>query len=217
MTGNLSSLRLSFVLAVLVILFGCKSSAQDSLIVFIGSPIEVKAIPRRSADGSLRLDMEFEAKYKVEKVIFGNYSEPEIIFSAFDHYGFPQFASPSFKTVMLYLTRYREGLIHEKYQFYEVYPTADGRWAGCGDPYKYDEAHYREGAQTAHPIEFKPEVTFELTGLTASEIETRYPKKYFARRGPVVACIAGAYAEELFEVKRLGVLSSRGIFGNHGR
>jgi len=47
---------------------------------------------------------------------------------------------------------------------------------------------------------------------TEEEIEERYPKAHFTRKGAVVACKAGAYAEELFAIKRHGVLASRGIF-----
>ncbi|MGH9196158.1 MAG: hypothetical protein ACRD1T_10510, partial [Acidimicrobiia bacterium] len=140
---------------------------------------------------------------------FGTYGETEIQFIAFDHYGRPRFANHD--TVMLYVSRYNGRLIHEKYQFHNVYRTADGRWAGCGDPYQY-EPEVQPGALRAKSIDFRPKVTFSVSGLTPDEIEKRYPSEYFSWSGDVVACIAGAYAEELFEVKRNGVLKARGVF-----
>ena len=64
----------------------------------------------------------------------------------------------------------------------------------------------------ARAIEFRPQVTFSVVGLTGDEVKKRYPPEYYIRRGNVVTCMAGAYAEELFEIKRDGVLKARGVF-----
>jgi hypothetical protein len=91
----------------------------------------------------------------------------------------------------------------------EVYPTMDGRWAGCGDPYRR-QADVHRGALQARPIDFKP-VTLDRARLTAGETES-YPSAYFSREGDAIRCRAGVYAEELFEIRRNGVLKARRIF-----
>lgn len=203
-------------LFLLATLFGlaCGEDVSSDLIAFVGQRIEVKSVantPPPSEPGTIVivLDQKFEARYKVLTVLFGTYDQGEIEFTAYDHYGRPAFEK--YDTVMLYVSRHDGRLFHQKYQFHDVYRTADGRWAGCGDPYQREPV-IRQGAVRATSIDFRPKVTFDVSGLTQDEVRARYPSQYFTRSGDVVTCVAGAYAEQLFEVKRQGVLKARGLF-----
>ena len=186
--------------ALLLILLAGAAPADDrssDLVVFVGERIEVRQVADTPPPGVLSLDLKFEARYEVHTVIFWAYTASEIRFTAFDHYGRPAFTD--YDTVMLYVSKYDGQLFHQKYQFSPVYRTANGRWAGCGDPYQHEPEVHR-GALRARPIDFLPEVTFSVSGLALDEVKKRYPSEYFVRRGDIVKCIAGAYAEQLFEI-----------------
>ena len=178
-----------------------------NLIAFVGKRIEVRKIP--DPENLDRFDEKFEARYRVLSVIFGSYLKREINFTAFDHYGRPAFAR--YDTVLLYVSSHRGKFYHEKYQYHAVYPTKDGQWAGCGDPYQNEPSVHRGDVQ-AQPIKFSPEVTFNLSRVNTEEIRQRFPSQYFEFRGIVAVCKAGVYAKELFEIKRRGVLRARGLF-----
>jgi hypothetical protein len=160
-------------------------NAERDLIVFVGKRLSVA--PQREASGT-SLDLKFEARYRVLQVVFGRYDRPEIAFTVYDHYGPPEFSR--YDMALMFVSRHKGKLYHEKYQFNPVYPTADGRWAGCGDPYRFDApVHKRDLKPVA--IRFATTVREETSGEP---------------------CTQGNYAEELFLVKKNGVLKARGWF-----
>ena len=181
--------------------------APGNLLAFVGKLVKIRKIP--DPKNIVRFDNEFEARYKVLSVIFGSYRGREIKFTVFDHYGDPAFAR--YETVLLYVSKHRDKFYHEKYQYHAVYPTQDGRWAGCGDPYQ-NEPSVHHGDLQAQPIKFSPELAFNLSGVKTEEIRERFPSRYFEFRGNLAVCKAGVYAQELFEIKRRGVLKARGLF-----
>lgn len=159
-----------------------KYDANRDLIVFVGKKLSVTAQPVEEDS----LDGKFEARFRVLRRVFGRYDKTEITFTAFDHYGKPAFAH--YETVLLFIARYKGKLYHEKYQFFPVYPTANGRWASCGSPDQWEGSYYH-GRLKPVPIEFAGNVVNEATGRT---------------------CTEGNYAEELVQLKKNGVLKSRG-------
>lgn len=184
-------------------------TTRENLIVFVGQRLDVEERDCPDVDGLPAFDHLFHAKYRVLQVLYGKYDGSEIEFDAYDHYGAPRFAD--FDTDVLYVSRCDDRLVHEKYQFQEVYRTADGTWAGCGDPYKYEPEVHR-GSIRARPVQFEPEVSFPIDGLTEEEVAEQYPKEYFRRSNGRMVCQAGTSLEELFEIKRAGVLKARGLF-----
>src|ERR1700674_563930 len=109
-----------------------KLDAKRDLIVFVGKKLNV--IEQPAEENSL--DGKFEARFRILQRVFGRYDEPEITFTVYDHYGEPGFAK--YDTVLMFVSRFEGKFYHEKYQFFPVYPTADGRWAGCGDADKWE-------------------------------------------------------------------------------
>ncbi len=189
---------------------GCGDAPGVGLIVFVGRRVEVR--PAGAAVPPLQhflLDQRFQATYDVLEVLCGGYTAPRIAFDVYDHYGTPAFAA--FETVLLYVSRQEGRLVHEKYLYDPVYQTADGGWAGCGDPYALETWAPSEVVH-AVPTQFKDDVSFSIRGLTDEEISQRYPPQYFARHGDRVTCVAGARVADLFTVKRLGPLTARGVF-----
>src|SRR5690606_18321373 len=128
----------------------------------------------------------FQARYRVLKLLAGEHGGEILEFTVYDHYGYPRFAQ--FTNALLFVSRWENRLYHEKYQFFDVYPTKDGRWATCGDPYKYEPPMHR-GRLKPERIEFAVAVRDNRTGQQ---------------------CTEGNYAEDLIRVKREGVLTARG-------
>lgn len=187
----------------------CGVAPGQNLAVFVGRKLELQEIQPDVPPGRLLMDEVFRARYKVLQVYCGDLTTPEVEFEVADHYGRPVFEN--FDTVLLFLSRAKGKWYHEKYQFQDVYATSDGSWAGCGDPYKY-ENDVNRGPLRARPIEFKQRVTFPLRGLSRDEIRERYPADLYERRGDRVLCRAGAPLDDLFAVKRDGVLKARELF-----
>lgn len=183
----------------------------DGLFVFVGEKLEVTEVPPapdppESGQLVIRLDYQFRARYRVLDRLCGEFAEDVIEFDAFDHWGFPAFAR--YKTVLLYVSLYGDSYIHQKYQFNDVYRTHSGEWAGCGDPYIREPEVHRGNFQ-AVPLEFVEPLLYSVVGLTEKQIADRFPSEYFSRDGDYVACKAGATANVLYTVKRLGVLKAR--------
>ena len=187
----------------------CGAAPGQNLVVFVGRKISVRPFQPPAEPGTVLLDDAFRARYRVLRVFCGELTSPEIEFEAYDHYGTPAFAD--FETVLLFVSREGRRFVHQKYQFANVYETTDGSWAGCGDPYQYEPDVHR-GRVEAKPRHFKRPVTFSVAGRSEREIRARYPSKFFVRRGKTAICKAGASLEEIFAVKRNGVLKARGLF-----
>jgi hypothetical protein len=187
----------------------CGEDPADTLLVFVGRRINVQPAGDETPPGQpFLLDSKWRASYQILRILCGTYPADRIEFDVYDHYGTPAFAE--FETVLLYVSRYQGRLVHEKYMYNPVWETADGEWAGCGDPYALDDAH--RGQIRAVPIRFKREVSFPLANLTEPQIQERYPSEYFVRQGNRAVCRAGTGVQDLFTIKRDGFLRARGIF-----
>jgi len=153
------------------------------------------------------LDGRYQAKYKVLKNIYGDLKMDTVDFTVYDHYGMPKFSK--YKYVMLFVSDHCGKLIHEKYQYYDVYPTEDGRWARPGDPYQLDQKQ----AKLVKPIaiKFNNGLSFDITDLHPNRIKELYPEPYFKIVDNKALPLTGAYADELFSIKKDGVLKARGF------
>jgi hypothetical protein len=69
---------------------------KNTLFAFVGEKMDVQSLPvdPESMDGGIR------AKYEILLPVYGSYSGETIEFIAYDHYGWPAFAS--FKNVLLF-------------------------------------------------------------------------------------------------------------------
>lgn len=178
----------------------CEEKKPTNYYVFIGEKIDVKSEAQPYYCNILSMDNRYRANYKILENINGNYPQDKISFLAFDHYGTPQFSK--YKNVMLFVIEACGKLVHRKYQFFDVYKAKNGKWATPGDPYKYDE-FYKNKTVKAEKIEFDPNVFFDISGLTKTERNKIYPKKYYKIKGKKAIPIKGAYSENLLEIKKI--------------
>jgi CubicO group peptidase (beta-lactamase class C family) len=178
-----------------------KSERKNTLVAFIGEKIEVTEMPYKPGDFDLRV----KAKYKIIQLVYGNYSKDTIEFEAYDHYGTPAFSQ--FKHVLLYVSNYKGKYYHEKYQYDDVYKTRDGRWAGTY------QLSYDSPAIKPVKIDFVEEVSYPIISPVGYDRYDELPEPYFIRTGNKAVAVYGVYAEDLFRMKRDGVLTARGLFG----
>jgi len=89
-----------------------------------------------------------------------------------------------------------------------VYRTADGRWAGCGDPYDGGDIH--GSGVKAEPIKFASPVVFDIRNVPEFVRERKYPLPLFRYENETAVCEMGNYPDALARVMREGPL--RGVF-----
>ncbi len=181
---------------------------KNNLYVFVGEKISVEEFDSRTKENEFPMDQAFKAKYKVLQNIYGDYQKDTIEFEAFDHYGSPPFAK--YNTVLLFVSEYEGKLYHEKYQYFDVYKTKDGKWASCGDPYRFDDYHRKEVKLAK--LEFDKPLLFDLKEFKDKYIKAVFKEPYFRVNGNKAECLTGAYIEDLFIVKKEGILKARGLF-----
>ena len=183
---------------------------NNRLFVFVGHKISVDDLPNRkgSMDGS------FKAKYLVTQKVFGDFSNDTIEFVAYDHYGIPAFSK--YEDVLLFVSADSGTYYHQKYQYNDVYKTKDGRWAGA---YAWDDFEHEYNKKTKIKpvkIDFAKTVYYPLKMVTeqGDTLKRNLPKPYFKKVGDSAIAIYGNYINDLFILKRDGVLTARKIFNN---
>lgn len=148
-------------------------SNASELFVFVGKKIKVKKFPIPpvlNPDGEgviVSLDSGFNAKYQIIEKVHGDYPDKFIEFKAYDHYGYPNFAN--FKYSLLFVSLKQDGIYHVRDTFFDVYKTKNGKWATCGDPYKFDLG-YRKNIK-ATKLEFDKPLIFNIKSNCLQMIE----------------------------------------------
>lgn len=185
----------------------CEDTLPSNVYVFVGQKLKVDYEPEPYYCDVITMDSRFNAEYRILEQEVGNYSKDTISFTVFDHYGRPAFSK--YETVLLFVSEYCGKLYHEKYQYFDLYKTADGKWASPGDPYKYDSYHKKN--LTAQNIKFADTVWFDISKLSEAAINQQYPEPFYKIEGQKAIPVMGSYIDELITVKKDGVLKARKI------
>lgn len=188
----------------------CGNATPSNVYVFIGEKVQVNQEPEIYYCNYYTWDPKFKAEYKILKNVVANFPKDTIKFTVYDHYGTPHFSQ--YKNVLLFVSEYCGKLLHEKYQFFDLYQTVDGKWASPGDPYKYDNYHRKN--LTAKKMQFPDSVRFDISKLTQATIQELYPSPFYKIQGQYAIPVMGSYVEDLIAVKRNGVLKARNIILN---
>ena len=198
--------------AVLFQLSNCaakKIKSDNDLLVFVGKQVSIEKFEPILDEGTIAvLDAAYKAKYKILETVYGEYLSGEVIeFEAYDHYGFPQFGI--YKTVLLFVSEKEGRVFHQKYQYYDVYKTKNGKWATCGNPYESEEDLEPKPLKD---IIFEPEVSYNISHYSEVFVRDVYASPTFKLEGDKAICVQGTYVDELFEIKKATVLKARGLF-----
>lgn len=178
------------------------------LFTFVGEKISVEPLPHQQGSR----DNGFKAKYIILQKVFGDFPEDTIEFVAYDHYGSPDFSK--FKNVLLFVSADSGTYYHQKYLYNDVYKTKSGRWAGPYSSEDYRHAYNKHTKIKPMKIEFGEKVSFpiEMIDEEGRQIRFSYPKPYFKTAGDSALAVYGNYVEELFTLRKTGILTARGLF-----
>jgi hypothetical protein len=185
-----------------------QTATPDNFFVFVGERISMDPIKPKA--GEIPRDRGYTAKYKVDTSIYGNYANDTIEFEVYIHLGdSPAFSS--YQHVLLYLTQENGKWYHEKYQFNAVYRTKNGRWAGTGRSDDYDHTFNAQTTLKPENIVFGDSVWIDMTGMDAFS-RSHFENDYYLIESKRAYPVAGNYVEDLFALKKTGVLKARGLF-----
>lgn len=186
----------------------CEEKIPSQFYIFIGEKIAMNFKEDPYYCNAMSLDMGgFECTYRIKEKVYGGYPKDTIEFKAYDHYGSPAFGK--YKNVLLFVSEYCGKLYHEKYQFYDLFKTKDGRWASPGDPYKNDQ-FLKEKTIEAQKMEFGEDAWVDLSKMVKKEKE-KYALPYYKVVGDKAFPLMGNYVDDLVKAKANGVLKGRSI------
>ncbi|WP_153796618.1 hypothetical protein [Foetidibacter luteolus] len=178
-----------------------ENPGHGKLLVFIGQKISVTE--QEAEENSL--DAKFSAKYNILEKVCGDYRGDTIEFTVYDHRGRPAFEKHD--AVMLYVCEHEGKYYHQKYQYDVLYKTKQGKWAG---PY---EGQGDDTTIKPVPVEFAKELSYPIAGLKEQAIKGNFPEPYYKIENGKAIAVYGFYAQDLFDIKKKGVLKARGLFG----
>lgn len=185
----------------------CKDTLPSKYYIFVGQ--KLKVIPEQEPYycDVMTMDSKVNAEYKILEQVVGKFPKDTIHFASFNHNHRITFSN--YENVLLFVGEYCGDLYHEKYQYFELYKTMNGKWASPGDPYKYDEYHRKN--LKAQSIQFNDSVWFDISKLSDAAIKQQYPMPFYKIEGQKAIPIMGCYIDELILVKKEGVLKARKI------
>jgi hypothetical protein len=186
----------------------CALEKKNTLFAFVGEKINVQRLPNEKGS----MDYGFIASYRILVPVYGVYSGDTISFSAYDHYGWPAFAA--YKHALLFVSEDSGKYYHEKYQFFDVYPAKNGRWASSYKAGDYDHVYNLHTPVKLERIDFMAPVKYPLyIKRRDGRIDTlSYLAPYYLTQGDSALAVYGNYIEDLFALKKSGVLAARGLF-----
>lgn len=183
---------------------------EPSLYVFVGEKITIERFEPELEEGQIILDEAFIATYRILSFVYNNLAADTITFKAYDHYGWPGFSE--YETVLLYIVKTDDGFVHSKYLFSPLYKTKRGTWAAPYNNWDYNHPYNDEIDVSPRKILWENPPVFDLEHLTVAEIEENFPAPLFRRDGKTVTAVYGNTLQELFLLKKNGVLNARGYF-----
>jgi len=189
-----------------IIKLGQPELDKVKLFVFVGEKISVERVQTEGYS----FDNLFTVKYKILKEVYGHIQKDTLEFRVGDHYGVPPFTK--YKNVLLYVSQNKDGKwYHQKYQYSDVYETVDGRWATPGKDPEYRHSYNENPPFQPEKINFKEDFCFDVKDIESEYIKSDIEPYYEIEKGKACARM-GNYVEELFELKKSGVLHARGLF-----
>lgn len=172
-----------------------KSERENTLFVFVGEKLSTNEL----AQDSNSWDGKYHGKYKVLERIYGDYKKDIIDFTAYDHYGIPEFSL--YKNVLLFVSEKNGEYYHEKYL------TDKNKWAS---PYKI---HDNSKDKKPEKINFLEKISYPILKSYREYSLSQYPQPFYKIIGDSAFPIYGNYVDDLFHIKKEGTLKWRGLFG----
>ena len=174
---------------------------KHKLHVMVAKKIKLESVHRENCPSVISLDSEYAASYQVVKNLNGDFEKDTIDFKVYDHSGYPNFGR--YEYVLIFIGRYCDELVHVKYQYNNVYPTDDDRWASPYDP-RYFSQGISDPNVIPELISFKYPVEFPVDSLSQDQIEKRFPGPYYRISNGKATAIYGYYIEKIWGFRKSG-------------
>jgi hypothetical protein len=182
----------------------CNDSLPAKLYVFVGEKITLDYVNQNYCN-YYSWDSKYVAEYRIIENVYDSFPGNTIKFTGFTH-GHLSFGN--FQHVLLFVGEYCGKLYHEKYQFFDVYKTANGKWASPGDPYRYDKMVQTKSIK-AELMTFKDTLWFDARTYGWGDIKKKFPEGYFRVEGNKATPLMGTYVGDLIMVKKEGTLKGK--------
>ncbi|KFF07259.1 hypothetical protein [Flavobacterium reichenbachii] len=193
------------------------------LYVFIGKKIKIWESPSSYCNVGT-LNSRVLSKYLVVENIYGDFKKDTIQFTTYPTHSSPiqQNYSP-FKTsfteydyCLLYVLEYKGELIQTGYVFDDVYMTKEGKWAS---PLKPKGLYNTISADLFKPkkINFITPIEFEFEDVFFKQIKENFPEDYTKISDGKITVEYGYYVEDLFEIRKSGLLKQYDYLINNNK
>jgi hypothetical protein len=139
-----------------------------------------------------RMDSKSKSKYKILKKISKNINFEIIDFVSYDHASIVRY--DEFENVLLFVGKYCNELIHQKYQYQPVYKMKNGKWASpvC---WEFDTSK-RKSNKHPHKVDVPEPITIPKY-QTYQKLKNVYPEPYYEIKEGKVYMRYGYYPEDL--------------------
>lgn len=182
--------------------------------VFVGKRVSIKKAKQpKLKEYQIRFYSKYKLKFKVVQNIHNKLEEKTITIYSAAHLGMRELPTSDYSLLFLSNNNGQYNLI--RFQFFDVYQTKDGRWASCGDPF-YSDERFKDSIKSSIPVaklDFKKPVTFKINSSQDSvNVRQVFPEPYFKVEGQTATGLMGSYVDDLFILKKEGILKQLGYF-----
>lgn len=181
---------------------------NPEIFIFIGKKIDVSPVkqprscytigtdPKTKTKIKLlrRMDSKSKSKYRILKKISKNINFEIIDFVSYDHASMVKY--DEFENVLLFVGKYCNELIHQKYQYQPVYKMKNGKWASpvC---WEFDTTKKKSNKQP-HKVDMAEPITVPQY-QSYQKLEDVYRAPYYEIKKGKVYMRYGYYPEDLIE------------------
>lgn len=168
------------------------NETNPEIYIFIGEKIDVSSASQPNYCNRVSIDSKSKSKYKILKKFTENVNFENIDFVSYDH--FSKVKYDEFQNVLLFVGKYCNELIHQKYQYEPVYKMKNGNWASPIFE-EYDLTNKKSEKQP-HKVKMAEPITIP-TYQSDRKLEEVYKKPYFEIKKGKVYMLYGFYPEDL--------------------
>ncbi|WP_156133091.1 hypothetical protein [Lacinutrix sp. Hel_I_90] len=168
------------------------NETNPELYIFIGEKLDVSPASQPNYCNTVSIDSKSQSKYKILEKFTNNLNAENINFVSYDH--FSKVKYDEFQNVLLFVGKYCDSLIHQKYQYHPVYKMKNGKWASpIFEEYDLTE---RKSDKQPHKVEMAEPIT--IPGYNSyRKLEDIYKEPYFRIEKGKVYMLYGYYPEDL--------------------
>lgn len=162
--------------------------------IFIGKKLDVSSASQPNYCNRVSMDSKSKSKYKILKSFTKNINFNTIEFVSYDHFSKVQY--DEFENVLLFVGKYCDSLIHQKYQYQPVYKMKNGKWA---TPIfeEYDSTK-RKSEKKPHKVKMAEPIMISSYN-SYGKLEDIYKEPYFKIKKGKVYMQYGYYPEDLIK------------------